>query len=87
LVTGDWGLGSVPSHPQRLILLYGGDRFVIDRAAEGSGGRYASLLVDEICMGVEVSALRRVPGEAICDVGFAVISGVVSLLPLSPGMS
>ncbi|MBX2999228.1 MAG: hypothetical protein KF893_12010 [Caldilineaceae bacterium] len=59
-----------------LVLLGGGNRFVIDRAPQRRGGRYASLLVDEICMEVEAQTLRRAPGEPLCDAGFAVISGV-----------
>ncbi len=62
-----------------LVSLYGGTQFVIDRSPQRRGGRYASLLVDEICLQVEGRTLRRAPNEAICDVGFAVISSIDSL--------
>ncbi|MBI1299853.1 hypothetical protein GC175_33425 [bacterium] len=62
-----------------LVPIYGGNQFVIDRSPQRRGGRYASLLVDEICLQVERTTTRRVPNEPICDVGFVVTSGLDSL--------
>jgi hypothetical protein len=57
-----------------LIALYGGDRLCVDRSTQRRGGRYHSLFVDELCLQVETSTTRRLPGETLVDAGFALLS-------------
>jgi hypothetical protein len=57
-----------------LIALYGGDELSVDRSTQRRGGRYHSLFVDELCLQVDTGTTRRLPGETLIDVGFAVLS-------------
>lgn len=59
-----------------VVALYGGEFLRIDRSTQRRGGRYRSLFVEEICLGVETDLRRRSPNEVLIDLGFAVLSGV-----------
>jgi hypothetical protein len=59
-----------------ILLLYGGDRFRIDRSTQRRGGRYQSLFVEEVCLQVRTRVTRCRPGDILSDAGFAILSGV-----------
>jgi len=59
-----------------VVSLYGMDGFTIDRASEPRGGRYRSLIVDEVCSEIRRGPARVSPGEVLVDLGCAVVSDV-----------
>lgn len=59
-----------------VVHLYGGEGLLVDRTTKQRGGRYPALFVEEICLQSETKTRRRLPGETVVDVGFAVIAGV-----------
>jgi hypothetical protein len=59
-----------------VVSLYGMDGFTIDRASESRGGRYRSLIVDEVYSGIRRGPARVSPGEVLVDLGCAIVSDV-----------
>ena len=60
------------------VRLYGDENLVIHRSPERRGGRFASLYVEQICLGCETGLRSLEPGETIIDCGWAVLSGLGS---------
>jgi hypothetical protein len=58
-----------------VVLVYGSDGLVIDRAAVRRGGRYRSLYVEELCSSVAHGLRLTEPGEVLIDIGFVLLSG------------
>jgi hypothetical protein len=55
--------------------LYGGEQLVVHRSPRRRGGRYASLYVDEICLGCALGMRAVQPNTVVLDVGWGVLSG------------
>lgn len=58
-----------------VIGLYGAPSLSLCRSRERRGGKYASLYVDELCIGCELGTRSIDPSTVLLDVGWAVLSG------------
>ncbi len=61
-----------------VVILGGGNHFLISRSAMRSAGKYRSLFIDEVCLHVRNTVERCMPGEALVDIGFAVLAGATA---------
>jgi hypothetical protein len=58
-----------------VVGLYGDDQLVVHRSPRRRGGRYASLYVEEICLGCALGLRAVPPDTVVLDVGWGVLSG------------
>jgi len=56
--------------------LYGDESLVVHRVPSRRGGKYASLYVDQICLGCTIGVRALNPGTVIIDCGWVVLSDV-----------
>jgi hypothetical protein len=57
-----------------VVGLYGGDQLVVHRSMQRRGGKYASLYVDEICLGCVLGTQEIEANTAVIDAGWTVLS-------------
>jgi hypothetical protein len=55
--------------------LYGDESLVVHRVPDRRGGKYASLHVDQLCLGCRIGVHALGPGTTVLDCGWAVLSG------------
>jgi hypothetical protein len=58
-----------------VVGLYGADQLVVHQSRRRRGGKYASLYVDQVCLGCASGTRSVQAGTVILDVGWAVLSG------------
>jgi hypothetical protein len=59
-----------------VVGLYGHESLAIHREPGRRGGKFASLYVEQICLGCEMGVRPYDPGQVVIDCGWAVLSGL-----------
>jgi hypothetical protein len=59
-----------------VVRLYGDESLVVHRVPGRRGGKFASLYVDQVCLGCVTDLSSHDPGETIIDCGWAVLSAL-----------